>query len=239
MKAVDGSITLLVLAVFAAGSAEAALLSRLGGQAWYDDALDISWLADANYAATSGYDDDGLMTWAGSQVWVAGLNTARHLGGHQWRLPSVVDTGTPGCNASNDGTDCGYNVQTADGSAVYSEMAHLYYVTLGNQAYCAPGGGCVAQPGWGLTYSGPFANLMADKYWSGTEYAPDSSEAWKFYFSDGYQRQHGKFAEHYAWAVHPGDIAAVPAPGVAWLVALSFALIGRRAAGRHSPTAGA
>ena len=37
-----------------AGAANAALLSRAGGQAYYDDVLNITWLGDANYAKTSG-----------------------------------------------------------------------------------------------------------------------------------------------------------------------------------------
>ena len=32
-------------------------------EAYYDTALNITWLADANYAKTSGYDADGLMNW--------------------------------------------------------------------------------------------------------------------------------------------------------------------------------
>ena len=40
----------------------AALLSRLGGLAYYVDAANLTWLADANYAHTSGYDADGRMT---------------------------------------------------------------------------------------------------------------------------------------------------------------------------------
>jgi len=37
-------------------SADAALVSRLGGLTYYDDVANLTWLADANYAQTSGYD---------------------------------------------------------------------------------------------------------------------------------------------------------------------------------------
>jgi len=50
-------------------SANAALLERLGGLAYYDTEADLTWLADANYAQTSGYDADGLMTWQQSMDW--------------------------------------------------------------------------------------------------------------------------------------------------------------------------
>lgn len=29
----------------------------------YDDLSNVAWLQDANYAHSSGYDSDGLMTW--------------------------------------------------------------------------------------------------------------------------------------------------------------------------------
>jgi hypothetical protein len=38
------------------GVANAALQSRLGGQAYYDTTKNLTWLADANRAQTSGYD---------------------------------------------------------------------------------------------------------------------------------------------------------------------------------------
>jgi hypothetical protein len=74
-------------------TANAALISRAGGQAYWDDVLNITWLADANYAKTSAYDVDGLMTWAASLEWIASLNAANHLGVNVWRLPTVTDTG--------------------------------------------------------------------------------------------------------------------------------------------------
>ena len=44
-------------------NATAALYDR-GNGLIYDDVLDITWLQDANYAQTSGYDNDGKMSWA-------------------------------------------------------------------------------------------------------------------------------------------------------------------------------
>jgi hypothetical protein len=41
---------------------DAELIDR-GGGLIYDTVLDIKWLQDANYAQTSGYDDDGRMNW--------------------------------------------------------------------------------------------------------------------------------------------------------------------------------
>ena len=46
----------------------------------------------------------------------------------------MLDSGAPGCEfIANKNTDCGYNVLTKVGATVYSEIGHLFYVTLGNK----------------------------------------------------------------------------------------------------------
>jgi hypothetical protein len=52
----------LLLAAGLSGAAQAALVDR-GGGLIYDTDLNVTWLQDANYAQTSGYDADGRMTW--------------------------------------------------------------------------------------------------------------------------------------------------------------------------------
>src|SRR4030065_69711 len=66
-----------------------------------------------------------------------------------------------------------------------SEMGNLYYTELGNLGYCDTAGNC-PQPSFGLTNTGPFTNLEASYYWSGTEYAPNVF-SWVFNFYDGGQ----------------------------------------------------
>ena len=157
------------------------------------------------------------MNWATATSWVAGLNINGITG---WRLPTMVDSGTPGCNNAFSGTDCGYNVQTTSGATVYSEMASMFYNTLGNKAYYSTSG-VGPQPGSGLTNIGPFSNIRPYYYWSATEYAPLTSYAWDFNFDDGHQRADNKFDPYvlFAWAVHSGDIGAaiVPIPAAVWL----------------------
>ena len=47
--------------LLAATGANAALTPALGGQVVNDTDLNVTWVADANYAKTSGYDADGYM----------------------------------------------------------------------------------------------------------------------------------------------------------------------------------
>jgi len=53
----------LLAGIALSGAAQATLIDR-GGGLIYDDVLNITWLQDANYAMTSGYDADGRMNWA-------------------------------------------------------------------------------------------------------------------------------------------------------------------------------
>jgi hypothetical protein len=194
-------------------------------EAYYDTVLGITWLADANFAQTSGHDSDGLMTWSATNAWLASLNSGSGLFGLTgWRLPSATDIGTPGCSGvAFSGTDCGYNVVLSG-----SEMAHMYYSTLDNIAYCTTSGSC-PQSGWGLANTGPFANLQALAwfYWSGTTYAPNTAFAWNFNFTRGQQSFGQKEGlPSYAWIVHDGDVAPaspVPSPTAAWLLLPSLA----------------
>jgi len=180
-------------------------------EAYYDTVLDITWLADANYAGTT-------MNWTTANSWAAGLDPYGS-GITGWRLPTVTDIGASGCTygAGNAffgaGGDCGYNVDTSTG-----EMASMFYDTLGNLAYYDTAGN-VAQPGWGLTNTGPFSNVQSFYYWSATEYAPNTNYARNFDMGFGYQDASNKINSYYAWAVHSGDVGApvVPVPAAAWL----------------------
>jgi hypothetical protein len=170
-------------------------------EAYYDTALNITWLADANYAGTT---DDTRMDWATANNWAKNLNIHGTSG---WRLPTVTDTGAPGCDFSYSGTDCGYNVDPATG-----EMAHMFYVTLGNTAYYDTSGN-FPQADYGLSNTGPFSNIQRD-YWSATE--EDDNRAWGDSFNDDTPSRQDvgpKSYQSYAWAVHSGDVGTpIPVP---------------------------
>ncbi len=151
------------------------------------------------------------MDWDTAKTWANNLNVNGITG---WRLPTMVDTGAPGCDEAYTGTDCGYNVQTGSAATtVYSEMASLFYDTLGNLGYSDTSANW-PQPGWGLTNTGPFSNLQSDDYWSGLEYA---SYVWDFNFDLGSQDYTQKTYNLYALAVHPGNVNVVPVPATLWL----------------------
>ena len=196
--------------------ADAALVDR-GGGLIYDTTLNITWLQDANYAKTSGYDSDGRMRWPTAKAWADSLS----FGGYNdWRLPTIIDTGAPGCDYSFSGTDCGFNVDPST-----SEMASLWYGTLGNKGQYTTGG--FAQPGWGFANTGPFINAQSDLYWSSTEYAPVPGDVWVFITHTGGQNAYGDLSEIYAWAVRDGDVVpAVPLPAAAWLLLSGLAGLG-------------
>lgn len=224
--------------------ASAALESRLGGLAYYDTTLDITWLADANYAKTSGYDGDGRMHWADAVAWAAGLNINGITG---WRLPTMLDTGAPGCSTPYDNTDCGYDVDTGSAATtVYSEMGSLYYDTLGNIGYEDKAGNLL--PGGNnpsLVDMGPFSNVQLgdeDNYWTGVAYAPNpANRAWIFDFVSGGQYHYAQTNAFFAWAVHSGDVGAiVPLPPAAWLLVaplLGLVSVARRKSAGHSTPA--
>ena len=186
-------------------SADAALVGRLaatpGGtdyQAYYDDVADLTWLADANYAMTSGYDADGFLNWADANAWAAGLNVG---GVDGWRLPSSLNAdGTGPCSGSNC-TD--------------SEMGNLFYNVLGGSAGISIG--TIHNDNYDL-----FSNVLDNIYWSATIVDPSCTDpygcfAWTFasyIMTQGYDPLINTWA---SWAVQSGDVSAVPAPAAIWL----------------------
>jgi hypothetical protein len=223
-------------------------------EAYYDTVLDITWLLDANASAGSSFDDgvsstDGHMTWVSANSWAAGLNINGITG---WRLPDIEPVNGTAFNtivSFNGTTDRGHNISapgTLYAGSTASEMAHMYYNTLGNLSPCNPAVSTECdelQSGWGLTNTGPFENLNAFGHWSATEGETSIGGAWYFNFNEGNQRRVAKSRERYAWAVHEGDVGwslvPVPVPAAVWLFGsglLGLAVVGTR---RRHPGPGA
>jgi hypothetical protein len=242
---------LVAISVTAALPAYATLHDR-GGGLLYDDVLNVTWLQDANYAKTSGYDSDGQMNWNEASTWASSLvyhDSVRNVDYSDWRLPAMVDTGTPGANFAYSGTDAGFNVLTYDVGTkiVYSEMAYMYYANLGLKAQYSPAG--IEQSDFGIhgdgtwSYSGQndvglVKNLQDGTYWTGLEYGPKSSSpyapdhdgAWFFSPRFGFQDYDAKTTGLYGWAVRDGDVvAAVPEPETYAMLLAGLGMVGAMA----------
>jgi hypothetical protein len=185
--------------------------------AYYDSDLNITWLAD--------WDVNGPMSWNDSVDWADDLSVFGVTG---WRLPITTDSFNDGCTSAGGygAPDCGYNPDPST-----SELAHLFFITLGNKSSCTPGDGDCDPPqsGWGLTNTANFRNMNPYFYWSGTEYAPVSGSAWLFDANVGSQGSGDFPSTIYAVAVHPGDVvlaSEVPLPGSLGLLGAALSVLG-------------
>jgi hypothetical protein len=153
-----------------------------GGQAVYDPATDITWLADANFAAervvtASGVDADGSMPASAVTGFLYAMNHyqgAGYLGKNGWRLP---DAAVPG------GSPCGNFGCSA------SPLGELFY----QQFKLSKGETAVTTPDVAV---GPFHDIQPYLYWScegdpgqtacnGGAPAPNFS--WSFSFGNGFE----------------------------------------------------
>ena len=204
------------------GAAQAALVDRGGGMI-YDTTRNITWLADMNYAGTSGHtgtgvNANGTMTWDAAVAWA---NNLVYGGYDDWRLPTVnpSDTSCTGGFAVGIGYNC-----------TGGELSGLFVTDLGNKAQVSVLNqlGDTAEQIANLAL---FSNVQSYVYWSGTEFAPNPSGAWLFSTFDGFQGLGGKPSALFAVAVRPGDVAArVPEPQTLALalLALGATVVARR-----------
>ena len=204
-------IVTVTAALVVSTSTNAALIERLGGLAYYDDVADITWLADENYAWTTGYDqtlygydNHGGLTWSDANTWAANLNVAGVTG---WRLPDTLQP-DPSCSYTSPeisfGTGC-----------TGSELGNLFYNVLGGTAHTS------INTNHNSNYD-LFGYLEPAGFWSATEapiqpYPPYYDNAFSFTMSGNLVTEEKSSNHIYAWAVHTGDVSAVPIPTAAWL----------------------
>jgi hypothetical protein len=215
MKTLSVFLCAVVFVLGFVGSANAFLYDR-GNGLIYDSAQNITWMQDANLAATEEFGGSdissyGSMSWDTAQDWIAAMNAADYMGYDDWRLPTTVDGPNvyePGMVNYYDGTaTAGYNITT-------SEMGYMYYVNLGNLGEYDTAGNL--QSGSGLLNTSYFNNVKLQDYWSGTECSLLPGQAWVFEFGTGKQGDSYKYALRYAWPVRDGD--SVPIPSAVWLL---------------------
>lgn len=223
------------------GAAQSALMNRGGGMI-YDTTANITWLADMNYAFTSGYAASGVAPYSsydentiwtdGRMGWAAAKNWADNLvygGFSDWRLPTLNPSDTT-CSHSYD-AGAGFGLQYYGFNCTGGELSRLFVAELGNKA----GESVLDQTGdtaEQIANLALFSNVQSYAYCSGTERASGTFNVWLFNTEMGDQDDVGvKNDALYAVAVRPGDVAAsVPEPQTLALalMALGAAMVGRR-----------
>ena len=252
---VSKSTAALGLFVALIGASQASLIDR-GSGLIFDTVLNVTWLQDANYARTSGYQvpgrvvgdliSNGMMDWQESVAWADSLSyfdATRGVSWTDWHLPRVspVQGGAHFVSAtSTDGsTDDSYSI-SAPGS-VYagthaSQLAYLYFNTLGNVGRCPliGGFGACTDPSAPRTVAfnaGPFINIAGDLWTNSRQDVVYAADAWGFQFLGSlYGQQNafngtGYYGRRFAWAVRDGDVASVvPEPGTGLLMGAALVL---------------
>jgi hypothetical protein len=217
--------------IFFSTAANAALHGRLpvtpGGtdyQAYYDDHLNLTFLVDANLAASNtfglpvgvflgphsddsagelgdGFSDgfiraSGSMNYPGALHWIDAMNAANYLGISGWQLPSTGQLDET-CSRHFIFTEVitGAKIPQDYGTGCTgSTMGHLFYEE-GIRSYARP----------------PFLNVVSGYYVSSTEFEPNVyAFAWGLHMGTGYQDFRGKLGHLYAWPVRGGDVTSSP-----------------------------
>jgi hypothetical protein len=200
----------LVASALSPLSARATLVTSPDGVTVYDTANNITWLADANLAATNRFglsvcsgsaidrktcaNSSGSMSYQAAAAWVSAMNAANYLGHSNWQLPTTPSLdngcGKTGPNGNSFGFGC---------SA--SAYGSLYYGSLGLQAPDT------AVPILSGTL-GPFSNFQPYLYWSQTSAGGNGYAT--FSFNSGFQGANTAPNFLYVLPMIAGRIAGTP-----------------------------
>jgi hypothetical protein len=210
----SGVVAAALLAL--SGAVQAALIDR-GGGLIYDTTRDLTWLADMNYAFTSGYatanaggsdsrriDASGSMGWDAAVEWADALVYA---GFSDWRLPTI-DPADATCSYPG-----GMGINCSGG-----ELTGLFFTEFGFNADASSRieSDDTAEQ---IANRALFKNLQP-YYWTGTLFDSDNAYGYEPYFGTVYFLP--TIADFSVLAVRTGDVAAVPEPQTLALVLLAL-----------------
>jgi hypothetical protein len=192
-------------------AASVPLLLSLDGTTVFDTANDVSWLADANLAASNRFglplctstadpkacvNASGSMSYQAAAAWVNAMNAAHYLGHSNWQLPTAPSIDNTCPFTGPHGEPFGFNCM---GSALGS----LYYNALGFQA---PN---TAVPIPNNTV-GPFSNFQPYLYWSQTTVTQTGSGFGTFSFNTGFHGSNTKPNYLYVLPMIQAKISGTP-----------------------------
>jgi uncharacterized protein (TIGR03437 family) len=198
-----------VLAAASLTAAPALILSA-DGLTVYDSVNNITWLADANLAATNRFglpscngssskqtcaNPSGSVNYQAAVAWVAGMNGANYLGHNNWQLPTtpLIDSncGKTGPNGASFGFGC-----TAGAlDAMYNELG------LKSPNTAVP---------VSTSMAGPFSNLQPYLYWSGSQGSSPAQGNATFSFATGWQGANTLPNFLYLLPMIPGKLPGTP-----------------------------
>ena len=231
MKQQKTLLTVALLAsVIVTSTAQASLVARDGGMV-YDDVNNLTWTSDANLFQTQAASNPNLVN-----------DIIAANGGVVYDTPHYYASSGPGW-IYDDGT---YNLTSADFNTSNSTMtwfgaqAWTNSLTLGGYTdWRLPsvsyygGGTRMSEMGAFFNQLGGvagnsittthntnydlFSNILPEQYWSYEEYSGNANSSWFFFTAYGVEGVSYKTDKLFAWAVRPGDVAAVPLPAAVWL----------------------
>ena len=184
-------------------------------QTVYDPITNITWLANANLAATNDFGlprctdpttpalcvaQDGAMTFDSATQFIANMNNAAYLGQKNWQMPTIDAANCPGYNCSGNA----------------NPMGNLFYVQLG----FSQGASAVVVPD--ITV-GPFHNIQPYLYWTcGGDTIQSPCQAagpapnfeWSYSFGSGFQGTDLLANDLYVTAYYVGPPSTANPPAV-------------------------